>query len=367
MKSVLLKFLYQNTAKRIFFHFDPESVHDRVVKLGKLLGRFSVGRKLTQWLFDYENQMLEQTVAGIYFKNPIGLAAGFDKNAELTQILGSVGFGFEEVGSITGESCPGNKKPRLWRLKKSQSLLVYYGLKNDGCEAIAKRLESTKFNMPIGISIAKTNNQKTVDEAAGIADYAKAYLIFGEKNIGDYFTINISCPNTFGGEPFTNPEKLDRLLVAIKEIKSDKPIFLKMPAEISYEDISKIIQLARKYSLAGFICTNLAKKRLNPNIKDRNVPEVGGMSGKVVQKLSDDQIAYIYQLTKGEFVIVGCGGVFTAEDAYRKIKLGANLIQLITGMIYQGPQIISEINRGLVELLKKDGYKNISEAVGRGV
>ncbi|TSC66194.1 MAG: putative Dihydroorotate dehydrogenase [Candidatus Doudnabacteria bacterium Gr01-1014_77] len=360
------EFFYKNVSKRLFFMFDPEYVHDRVTNIGVLMGKFSVGRVLTRVMFGYTNPALEQTVLGIRFKNPIGLAAGFDKNGRLTQVLPSVGFGFEEVGSVTGEPCSGNPGKRLWRLKNSQSLLVYYGLKNDGCEAISERLDKLKFEFPIGISVAKTNDENTVDELQGIADYVKAYMTFKNKNIGDYFTINISCPNVFGGEPFTDPEKLDRLLRAIseKDTQRDKPIFLKMPAELSFDVIDRIIEVSRKYHISGFICTNLSKNRASEKIKDHSVPDVGGMSGKVVSDLSDNLISYIYKKCGKEFVIIGCGGIFTAEDAYRKIKKGATLLQMITGMIFEGPQVISSINLGLVELLKKDGYNNISEAVG---
>lgn len=366
----MLSLLYRKVLKPIFFLADPESVHDRMTGLGNFLGRHSVTRKITSSFFDYENESLEQTIAGIKFRNPIGLAAGFDKNAELAQIIPMVGFGFEEVGSITGEPCSGNPRPRLWRLKKSESLLVYYGLKNDGAVSISEKLknslkiENYKLKIPLGISIAKTNCAATADEEVGIKDYLKAYRTFVEAEVGDYFTINISCPNAFGGEPFTTPEKLDRLLSVIRRVPSGKPIFIKMPAEISNEMLDGLIEAARRYHIAGFISTNLAKSRENEAIVDSFVPENGGMSGKVVRELSDKQIEYIYKKCGKEFVIIGCGGVFTAEDAYRKIKLGASLIQMITGMIYHGPQVVKEINCGLVNLLHKDGFSNISEAVG---
>lgn len=372
----IIGFFYRRVLKPVFFIQDPEVVHDRMVAVGRMLGSNYITRVFTGLIFGYRNRSLEQDIAGIHFKNPIGLAAGFDKNAQLMQILPSVGFGFEEIGSITGEPCPGNPKPRLWRLKQSQSLLVYYGLKNDGAEAIVKRIKDfqpkgnhpsgKRFKIPIGVSIAKTNNQETVDEQKGIADYVKAYKAFVAAGVGDYFTINISCPNTFGGEPFTTPEKFERLMAAISLVPSQKPIFIKMPAEMAEEVIDQIIVIAKKFKVAGFVSTNLAKNRANPNIKDSAFPATGGMSGKVVGDLSDKQISYIYRKTRGEFVIIGCGGVFSAADAYRKIKLGASLIQLITGMVYQGPQVIGEINRDLAELVAKDGYSNISQAVGRG-
>ena len=310
--------------------------------------------------------MLEQEILGINFVNPIGLSAGFDKDGYLIDIIPNVNFGFEEVGSVTGEKCDGNPKPRLWRLKKSKALVVYYGLKSEGCEAVAKRLKEKlkikQFKIPIGISIAKTNSKLTTSTKVGIKDYVKAYKEFAE--IGDYTTINLSCPNAYGGQPFHEAKNLNLLLAEIKKIPSKKPIFLKIAPDLSEKQLNDIINLAEKYKLSGFICTNLTKNRKNLKLIDKNIPEIGGISGKAVEDLSNKNISYIYKKTKGKFVIIGVGGVFSAEDAYKKIKLGASLIQLITGMIFEGPQTISEINQGLTKLLKREGYKNISEAVG---
>ncbi|MFA6524130.1 MAG: quinone-dependent dihydroorotate dehydrogenase [Candidatus Paceibacterota bacterium] len=371
IRNWIIKVIYKYVLKPIFFKFDPEDVHDHMTSAGVFLGKYTLTKKLTKLFFKYSNPALEQKILGINFKNPIGLSAGFDKNAELTDILPEVGFGFEEVGSITGEYCSGNPRPRLWRLKKSKSLAVYYGLKNDGCETISKRLQNKTrsassgqaFNIPIGISIAKTNCKETVDTNKAIEDYFKAYITF--QNIGDYITINISCPNAFGGQPFTDSKKLEALMEKIMSVPKTKPIFIKVSPDLNKQEIDEVINVAEKFKIDGFICTNLTKNRNNKNIKDKNIPEVGGLSGKVVDSMSDDLIKYVYKKTNGKFVIIGVGGVFSAEDAYRKIKAGASLIQLITGMIFEGPQLISEINLGLVKLLKADSYKNISEAIGK--
>lgn len=336
--------------------FDPEMVHDRMTLAGRILGSNFLTREITSLLFNYSNPALEQNILGIKFKNPIGLAAGFDKDALLTGILPSVGFGFAEVGSITGEACPGNPKPRLWRLKDSKSLIVYYGLKNKGCEEIASRLKNKKFAIPIGTSIAKTNCADTVETEKGIADYVKAFKAF--TGTGAYFTINISCPNAFGGLPFTDAKKLDLLLTQTDKIQTNKPIFLKMSPNLTDGELDNILAVAGKHKVHGFICSNLTK--------DPKIAEKGGLSGKLVEDLANKLISKVYKKTKGKYIIIGCGGVFSAEDAYKKIKLGASLIQLITGMIFEGPQLIGDINKGLVKLLKQDGYKNISEAIGRG-
>ena len=366
-RDFLIRVLYKTFVKNTLFLIDSEKVHERSIKAGKFLGRHKITKNITRSVFSYSNpDALGQNIFGIKFPNPIGLAAGFDKNAELTDILPDVGFGFAEVGSITGEPCKGNPKPRLWRLKKSKSIVVNYGLKNDGCEKISKRLKNKKFEIPIGISIAKTNSRETREPKEGIYDYLKAYKHFSD--IGNYLTINISCPNAYGGQPFTNQTNLGRLLAEIEKIRVPKPILLKLPPDLRIDEIDEIIDIARKYRIAGFICSNLTKYQENSKIKDKilekRIPGAGGISGKVIEELSNDQINYIYRKTRGEFVIVGCGGVFCAEDAYKKIKAGASLIQLITGMIFEGPQLISEINQGLVGLLKKDGLVNISQAIG---
>ena len=362
LRNDIIGFFYRNTLKKIFFLMDPESVHDKTVRMGKFLGSNFNTRGLVSLKFNYSNKKLGQNILGLRFNNPVGLAAGFDKNIELVKILPSVGFGFEEVGSVTGEPCEGNAKPRLWRLKKSKGLVVNYGLKNEGCKVLSEKLKKIRTKIPIGISIAKTNCKDTVDTNKGIADYFKAYSAFSA--VGDYYTINISCPNAYGGEPFTDAKKLDKLFTKINSVPRNRPVFLKISPDLSKKEIDGIIKVSQKHRIDGFICTNLTKKRDNKNIIDEIVPEVGGMSGKIVGDLSDKLIRYIYSKTKGEFVIIGCGGISNAQDAYVKIRNGASLVQLITGMIFEGPQLISDINLGLVKLMKRDGFENISEVIG---
>jgi len=360
----LQRWAYQHIAKPMFFRFDPESVHDRITAVGSRLGANALTRKACATLYRFEHPSLVQTVRGIRFDNPIGLTAGFDKNAQLTRIMPSVGFGFEEIGSVTGEPCEGNAKPRLWRLPKSQGLVVYYGLMNDGAEAIASRLRHESFAFPVGISIAKTNNACTVDLDAGIADYVKAYRAF--VGTGDYLTVNVSCPNAFGGEPFTTPERLERLLRALDHEVPDKPLFIKLPADITHEQFDALAAVASAHRVDGLILTNLTKRRDRPEIVASELAgiERGGISGKPVFDASNDLIAHAYKTVGSRFTIIGSGGVFSAEDAYEKIRRGASLVQLATGMIFKGPQLIGEINRGLVTLLQRDGFANVSQAIG---
>ncbi len=363
----MLQLFYKNFLKKILFLRDPEKTHDSLVAFGEFLGRGHLGKKLIGSFFNYRNPALEQKILGINFKNPIGLAAGFDKNARLTQIIGKVGFGFEEVGSVTFLPCAGNPKPRLWRLKKSKGIIVHYGLKNDGAQIIHDRLKNLKFEIPLGVSIALTNSYEVAGLENEIVDYVKSFQTF--KNLGNYFALNISCPNTYGGTLFTDVAALQKLLDALSEIKITKPIFIKLPPDINFETADKIISLAENFSfINGFIISNLTKKRENINADKNELkkvdPGVGGISGKPLESLANELLSYVYKKTQGKYILIGCGGIFCAEDAYKKIKLGASLIQLITGMIFEGPQLINQINRELVALLKKDGFENISEAVG---
>ena len=361
LKTKIQSWSYDHLAKPIFFAFDPEFIHDSMLTLGNILGQTSATRWTTKVMFDYENPALSQTLAGINFINPIGLAAGFDKNAKIVNILPDVGFGFAEIGSITKESFAGNSGKRLTRLPKSNAIVVNYGLANKGVEEIAKRLESSQLRIPFGTSIAPTNSQKTNTLKTAVKDCEYSYDRL--KNVGDYTTLNLSCPNTGCDQPFMQTDWLEALLKTVGTIKTKKPIFIKVSPDHSLDHMDKIFKIADKHGVAGIICTNLTKPRNNTKILDKNVPISGGISGKVVEELSNKLIDHIYQKYNDRFIIVGCGGVFTAEDAYQKIKLGASLIQLITGMIFKGPQTIGAINFGLVELLKQDGFDSIEELI----
>lgn len=362
----LNRFIYKWLLKPVFFLMDPEKIHNRIITFGWLLGTNPVKRGLTSFFFKYENPMLETEVLGIGFKNPIGLSAGFDKDAKLLKIIPAVGFGFEEIGSLTAMPSKGNRGKRLWRLPKSRGLVVNYGLNNKGAEAVCEKLKEKKYAFPVGISIAKTNCKEMAEDEEGIKDYAnglKACL-----DVGDYYAINVSCPNAYGGQPFHRPDALDDLFHTLDKIKTEKPIFVKLSVDTATEVLDKIIEVAEKHRIHGFIFSNLTKQYDRPTIDREELKKqkitIGGVSGKPIEGATNELISYMYKKTKGKYVIIGSGGVFSAEDAYEKIKCGASLIQLITGMIYEGPQLIGEINKGLVALLKKDGYSNVSEAIG---
>ncbi len=357
---------YRHLLKPVLFRLDPERVHDGFTRLGRIIGATTLGRAGLSALCRYRHPMLEQSILGMRFANPIGLSAGFDKNGVLMDVIPSVGFGFEEVGSVTGEPCEGNPKPRLWRLPKSRGLVVNYGLKNDGCEAIRHRLEGRTFTIPVGVSVAKTNSPTTVNTEAGIADYAKAFSALHD--VADYVTVNISCPNAYGGEPFANPERLELLLARLDQLPTSKPVFVKLPVDVTTEELDALVAVMSRHRVQGVVIANLMKTRDRTEIDQTEMQSVGrgGISGKPTYEASNRLIVHLFQTTGRKFVIVGSGGIFSAEDAYEKIRSGASLVQLITGMIFEGPQLIGEINRGLVRLLKRDEFSSISEAIGTG-
>jgi len=361
-------FNYRNFLKPIFFKRDPEDVHDRMLIVGQKIGNSKLLSSITAKVFRYENDKLSQNIAGIKFANPVGLSAGFDKDAKIIKTLPQVGFGFAEIGSVTLNPYEGNTKPRLYRLPKDQALVVYYGLKNDGVEAITERIKRTYHrdqDFVLGVSVARTNSKAASSLEAGIKDYKACLEYIVNHEVGDYYTINISCPNTFYGEPYTTPEKLNSLLSELSKVKTKKPVFIKMPINLLWRDFDKLLEVIVRYKLPGVIIGNLNKDKESKYITQAYPDSIkGGVSGKPTRELSNELIRKTYLKYKDKLLIVGVGGINSAETAYEKITLGASLLQLITGMIYQGPQLIGEINKGLVELIEKDGYKNISEAVG---
>jgi len=360
---------YKTFLKPLAFRQDPEVVHETATKVGTTLGKLPLAKSLVSSLFNYKNKKLEQKVLGIKFPNPLGLAAGFDYEAQLTQILPEIGFGHHTVGSITELPYGGNKRPILGRLPKSGSLLVNKGLKSTGSEHILSHLKKLKFKIPLSISIAKTNSKKTSSDKAGIKDYIASLKLCEKASVGDIYEINISCPNAYGGEPFTTSKKLDMLLKEVDKLKIKKPIFLKMPIDISVKQTDSLCKVASKHNVQGLVFGNLTKNRKNSEFDKKEIESMkklkGSFSGKPTVENSNKLIKFAYKKYKSKFIIVGCGGIFTAEDAYKKIKLGASLLQLITGMIFEGPAVIGKINKGLVMLLEKDGFNSISEAIGK--
>ena len=358
----------------LIFLMEPEQAHYSLKRMGVFLGSNPITKWLTALLMDYNHKSLAITVDGIDYRNPVGLSAGFDKDGELTKIYPSIGFGLAELGSFTGEICPGNPGKRLFRMIKSKAIVVWYGLNNEGAETISKRLAKEDFGrLRVGINAANSNLTPEFDLEMSINDYLKTMKLF--KDIGDYYDVNISCPNTQDGEPFVDKKNLDALLTRInEEIRpiSDKPIYVKLAADMTLDEINTIVDGCVEHGMDGVVCTNLAKPQFNTEHRPEEYPTVdgrlpkgkGAMSGLPLQRISTNVIRHVYRRTRGKLTIIGVGGIFTAKDAYEKITSGASLLHMITTMIFDGPQNINEINRGLVKLLKKDGFETMAEAVG---
>jgi dihydroorotate dehydrogenase len=358
--------IYQNIVKPIFFTFDAEAVHNLMVGTGSSFGKVPLAKKTIRSTYAFNNEILDQHINKIHFANPIGLAAGFDYDANLTQILSDVGFGFQTAGTVTAKYYEGNAKPRLGRLPNSKSLLVNKGFKSGGVDAVIERLKDLDFEIPLGISVGSTN--KMYDHPNDqITDIMETFEKL-KKNLPKvlYFELNISCPNLKTGEPFTTPKRLQPLLTELEKVRITQPIFIKMPTDVKVEEAMDLLKTADKFTISGAVFGNLTKDRKNPDLDPAEVAKAtaGNFSGKPVEKRANALLSEAYRKYGKRYTLIGCGGTFSAEDAYLKIKLGASLVQMITGMIYQGPQVIGQINKGLVELLKKDGYEHISEAIG---
>ena len=324
-------------------------------------------KKIIKKKFVFQSDLLQQEVHGIKFDHPVGLAAGFDYQAKLTQILPSLGFGFETIGTITNLPYVGNPKPRMGRLIKSKSLMVNKGFKNEGIKNVIKKLSKTHFEIPIGISIGKTNTAKLDTQKKAVEDIISAFKIADNSKINfSYYELNISCPNLIGNIDFYEPKNLDQLLSAVFALKLKKPIFIKMPISKTNEEIISIADTVIKYPVKGIIIGNLQRDRKDRALLKEEVDKfkIGNFSGKATWDRSNELIELVYKKYGKKLTIIGTGGIFSAKDAYKKIRSGATLVQLISGLIFQGPQLVADINLELVNLIKKDGFNNIKEAIG---
>jgi len=370
MNSFILKIseiFYRFTLRPILFLNDSEKIHKSAVALGEFLGKQRFIKFLLKSVFGNKNQGLDQNFYGIKFISPIGLAAGFDYEARLIHILPAIGFSFGTVGTITNKPYEGNALPRLGRLIKSRSLLVNKGFKNLGIKATLEKLRNCKFEIPIGISIGKTNTKEIMTQKDAIQDIVGSFSAIESSGVPfNYYELNISCPNLYGDVEFYTPTHLRDLLTDITGLGLSKPLFIKMPINKSDEETRVMLDIIIAYPIQGVIFGNLQKNRQDPSINQEEVKKYsqGNFSGKPTEKRSNELIRLTYQNYGDRLTIIGCGGVFSAEDAYKKIKLGASLIQLITGLVYVGPQLPAQINSGLPRLLKKDGFSHISQAIG---
>jgi dihydroorotate dehydrogenase len=342
-----MDFLYQHALKPLMFKCNPEVMHDLFVTIGEFSGRFIVLRKLFSFIYGYHGRDISKVVDGVTYRTPVLLSAGFDANGQLTRILPSLSFGGEEIGSTTAHPCEGNPRPRLTRLIRNKSLVVYKGLRNHGVDALIAKLKRTprERNYVIGISIARTNEpEASTDVEAGIRDYAESFKKLAAAGVGDYFTINISCPNSYTGETFIDPELFAQLMPRLMEIPHTVPVYIKMPINIPWEQFAALLHIADTNGVEGVIIGNLNKDYSHLNHPEDAPKEFrGGLSGSPTFKLSNELIKKTREKYGERFTIIGTGGIFSADDAMAKFDAGADLIQLVSGMIFEGPGLMQKI------------------------
>ncbi len=363
--------LYKAILRPLLFLKDPEKTHEQALAL---LSRLGFLEKILERLFVIEDSRLNVTLGPLTFPNPVGLAGGFDKNAVAVTSLPGFGFGFLEIGAVTALAQPGNPRPRLYRLPKDQALINRLGFNNEGAEVIAARLGALRKNgyfprIPLGINIGRS---KVVETKDAVSDF----LFTFEKLYphGHFFTLNVSSPNTPNLRDLQAKKLLRELLRAVQKKnralagqskKREKPILVKIAPDMDFSQVDDIIEVVQAENVTGIIATNATAFLREKLVSGINEP--GGLSGKPLRGKATSFIRYIHQATRGRLPVIGVGGIFTAEDAYEKIKAGATAVEIYTGFVYEGPGAIKKINRGLLRLIEQDGFKNISEAVGAEV
>ena len=340
----------------LIFKLDPERAHRLAVESLKL-------NYLPKSFFKTENEeMLEINVFNKKFPNPIGLAAGFDKSAEVYNSLFRFGFGFVEVGTVTPFKQYGNPKPRVFRLEKDEAMINRLGFNNDGAKIISERITKNKSTGILGINIGPNKDTKNQLE-----DFIVGFKNF--YNLADYITINISSPNTKNLRDFHEVKKLIELLSIIKKEKEKKkthiPIMLKISPDIDDSEIEEIADVVINNSITALILTNTSNKNRN-NLIETHRNEIGGLSGKPLENISNNIIKKFYKKLNNKVLIIGVGGVDSGKSAYNKIISGATLIQLYTGMVFKGPEVVKNIKKDLINHLKQDGVKNFKEIIGQG-
>ncbi|MES2587685.1 MAG: quinone-dependent dihydroorotate dehydrogenase [Bacteroidota bacterium] len=345
--------------RKILFLFDPEKIHYFSAFWINKANKLSFSRNFISKKFHVSNSILEKTLFGIKFKNPVGLAAGFDKNASMFNELNMFGFGFIEIGTVTPLAQDGNEKPRLFRLKEDSAIINRMGFNNEGVDAVVERLKNRNKNIIIGGNIGKnkiTPNENAIDD----------YLICFRKlhDFVDYFVVNVSSPNTPNLRELQEKEPLKHILNTLKEentkFKNQKPILLKIAPDLTDSQLDDIIEIVTETKIDGVIATNTTISRDNLKTSAEEITKIGmgGLSGKPLVHRSTEVIRYLAEKSNKAFPIIGVGGIHSATDALEKMDAGADLVQLYTGFIYEGPGLIKKINLKLIEKAKQVNSKN---------
>lgn len=338
--------MYKQLIRPILFLFDAEKVHHFTFSLLKYGFKIPFVKSLVRKGFEVKNKNLAKTVFGLNFKNPVGLAAGFDKNAMLIDELACFGFGFIEIGTVTPKPQLGNPKKRLFRLKKDQAIINRMGFNNDGVAVVVERLKKVKSTIIIGGNIGKnkvTPNENAVDD----------YVICFEKlfNYVHYFVVNVSSPNTPNLRALQDKKPLSKILNTLQNLnnkkENPKPILLKIAPDLTNEQLNDIVEIVTETKIAGVIATNTTIER--NNLISENQKETGGLSGKPLVQKATDVISYLSKKSNNSFPIVGVGGIFNETDAKDKIDSGSSLVQIFSGFIYQGPSLVKRICKSLLK------------------
>jgi dihydroorotate dehydrogenase len=355
---------YKSLIRPLFFRINPETAHDVAYTFARIAANSDAACNFLSGMFNQSYPNLHQGWFGLQFKSPIGLAAGFDKNGHLPRSIQALGFGFTEVGSITARRSEGNPKPRMYRLPLDQALVNRMGLNNDGASAIVSRLQSySKTSIPLGINIAKTHDPRILGDAA-IRDYIASYK--EAVTIADYITINVSCPNTEEGKTFEDTSALRDLLSGISKERqtTNIPVLVKFSADLTHNELASLIHVCEEEGIDGYVAVNTSGLRIGLSQTEIGVimsAGRGGLSGQPLLTRAEGTIRHIRSLVPESRLIIGVGGVDSTEAALRLLKAGASLLQVYTGLVYQGPGLASIINRGLSAWLDSHGLKSISD------
>lgn len=363
--------LYKALFRPLLFRLDPETAHHWTIEACHIGGKIPMVARTTRKLLSHSASELRFELCGLEFENPIGLAAGWDKSGRALPMSNHLGFGFVEIGSVSARPSLGNTKPRLFRLQDEQAIVVNYGLPNDGAEAVAGRLANNQSRVPLGVNVVKTNDGDSAPDSDGdaiLADYHRSVDLLHHH--ASYLTLNLSCPNAKGGQDFfADRGTISRLLEQLNSIQIDCPIFLKVPPNPNPRFLERLLEESVPFDFVRGFVFNLPSGKpktlrfAKPRSDWRTLP--GAVAGKPVENLINHCIGELFsRMPRDRFVIVGAGGVFNAEDAYRKIQLGASLVQIYTAMIYEGPGLVRRINRELAEMLRRDGLRNVQDLVG---
>jgi len=350
--------VYRSLVRPILFRLHPETAHELALHSLSLLP----SRLLAT---HFSNASLRIERFGLSFANPVGLAAGFDKNGIALQPLAALGFGFIEAGTVTYHAQPGNPRPRLFRLAEDQALINRAGFNNEGAAAFAQRVKQHRPDCVLGVSIGKS---KITPLENATEDYLKSFELVHE--VADYIAVNVSSPNTPQLRELQQSDQLTALLSALqarnRELQKPVPLLVKLSPDLDRGDVEMIVDVVSRLQIDGIIATNTTVSRDNLRTDRKKVGACGegGLSGKPLANRSTQMIAQLYELTGGRIPLIGVGGIFDADDAWEKIAAGACLVQLYTGFIYQGPNIAKEINEGLANLLAREGLANLDAAVG---